>query len=85
MGKLLANRPLVSAGLFAAGLWCLLAIQVANQPLLESSLALGAWFIGGAFIGAALFNPFKVAWLGAWMGVLAQLTLLMILIFMTPI
>jgi hypothetical protein len=85
MVKFSLDRPLVSAALFAAGLWCFVMIHMVNVPLLESRLAFGAWLAAGAFIGAAILHPFRAALLGAMVGVVAQILFIWALVHTTPI
>jgi hypothetical protein len=67
-------------------MWIILLISVRYEPLLGIyRLTFLGWLVGGAFIGAGILHPFKRAWLGAMLGVLAQLALLYVLVLTTPI
>jgi hypothetical protein len=74
---------LISITLASAGLGCFTAAT--TIPLLENPLALVLHVSGGALIGAGLLYPFKIAWAGAILGVLAILGLLAYVVAMTPI
>jgi hypothetical protein len=74
---------LVSMTLISAGLGCFTAAIVI--PLLESPFALVLYIGAGSLIGAGVLHPFKIAWVGAIIGTLTMMGLLLYIVATTPI
>jgi hypothetical protein len=67
----------------SAGLGCFAAAT--DIPLLESPLALLLYVGGGALIGAGILHPFNFAWVGAIIGGLAMMGLIVYIVATTSI
>jgi len=69
--------------LISAGFGCFAAAS--SIPVLENPLALLLICGGGSLIGAGVLQPFKFAWVGAIIGALAIMGLLLYALATTPI
>jgi hypothetical protein len=67
---------LFSTTLFATGIVAV-CITIEPRPYLSTWSHIVCWLSGGALIGASLFVPFKRPYIGAALGVLVQLGLLL--------
>jgi hypothetical protein len=69
--ELLLSTTLLAAGIVAV------CLTIEPRSYLSTSGHIVCWLIGGAFIGAGLFLPFKRPWIGATVGALIQIALLL--------
>ena len=69
-------RLLLSAVLIMAGLGVCVASLAVDLPARFGYWLAAFWCVGGAMIGAGLLMPFRLAAVGAWIGLLVQLFLL---------
>jgi hypothetical protein len=72
MPQFALKEMLGGMGLIAVGL---AMVTVSTGPILatcyedwSAALPIGIWYVGGLFLGAGVFAPFKNVWIGAWVG-----------------
>jgi hypothetical protein len=76
---------LVSITLVCVGLGSFILAANSGLAVLEQPIVLFPIVGGAALVGAGLFHPFKLAWLGAMLGVIVIIALLSHLVATTPI
>jgi hypothetical protein len=82
MPRYSTKELLVSTTLIACGL-AILAFMLRGAPYIDPEtstviLTLSAWCVGGALIGAGLFVPFHRPHVGAFLGLVVQLVLMIV-------
>jgi hypothetical protein len=70
------REMLLSTTLLATGI-VTVCLTIEPRPYLSTWSHIACWLSGGALIGASLFVPFKRPYIGAALGVLVQLGLLL--------